>query len=182
MARRAALSLAVLFLLALLVVPIASAAHSTVRVWQPRDDQYGSEGTVEVHATPAEIHAAVRDFEGWPRLFKDVKRAEVKRRTATEAIVEFESRTLGHSHTLRIQTGDANRTRFEVTDGHGIELSGEFSLEPITEGVTRIRGHLHNKATGFFGWFVSDASVREKRETKLRHDLQDLHTRFGRAR
>lgn len=122
------------------------------------------------------------DFEGWPRLFKDVKRAEVKRRTATEAIVEFESRTLGHSHTLRIQTGDPNRTRFEVTDGHGIELSGEFSLEPITEGVTRIRGHLHNKATGFFGWFVSDASVREKREAKLRHDLQDLHTRFGRAR
>lgn len=156
-----------------------SASHSQVRIAEAAGDRYASNGTVEVHATAAEVSAAISDFKNWPTLFSDVKSVKVKHRTPTDTIVDFESRTLGHAHELRIHTGDPNRLRFEIIDGHGIQLWGEFSLKQLSPHITGIQGLLHSDVTGVFGWFLSDRSVREQRRTKLRSDLEDLSKRFA---
>lgn len=159
------------------------AEHSAAYVTISSVDETVTEGVVEVHASPAAVYAAVTDYEEWSSLFSDIARAKVKEGGRNDALLEFESRLLGHAHTIRFATDDDRRIRFTLTDGHfGSQLSGEFLLEPLDGGVsTRVRARILLDVSGFFGLFVSEASLREKREGKLRRDLDDLRSHFERA-
>lgn len=138
-------------------------------------------GAVEVHATPAEVRSALLDFVRWPALFDDVTSAAVRSRTPSHTVVEVRSRSFKRAQKLRVRTDDPNRTPFELIDGRGVKVTGEFSFEPARPGVTRIRGHLQTEAKGVLGLIVRDSKLRSESRSKLLGYLVDLGERFWRG-
>jgi hypothetical protein len=138
-------------------------------------------GAVEVHASPTEVRDALLDFVRWPALFYDVTSAAVKSRTPTHTVVEVRSRSFKRPQKLRVRTDDPNRTPFELIDGRGVRVTGEFSFEPARPGVTRIRGQLQTEAKGVFGLIVRDRKLRSESRSKLQGYLEDLGKRFWRG-
>lgn len=175
---RGVLGVAVL-LCSVLLPTAARASASRVRLDEVRSNRTTSLGAIEVQASPRQVRAAVLDFAQWPRLFSDVKWVKVKRRTASEAIIEVKSRSLGPTNMLRVRLDDPSGTRFETLDGRGVHLRGQFAFEPLDQDRTRIRGALQTKLTGLLGWVVSERSVRKERQNKLKSYLGDIGTWFS---
>ena len=84
------------------------ASHSVVQVSTSSDAPRTSEGVVEVHASPRAVYAALTDYGRWPELFSDVVSVDLKSGGRRDALLRFESRLLGHAHTVRLGN-DENR-------------------------------------------------------------------------
>lgn len=138
-------------------------------------------GAVEVHATPAEVRQALLDFVRWPALFEDITSTSVKSRTDSHALIEVRSRSFKRPQKLRVRIDDSARTPFELVDGKGVKVAGEFSFEPARPGVTRVRGFLRTEATGVLGLIVRDKTLRHESSKQLRGYLEDLGRRFWRG-
>lgn len=157
----------------------AFANHSSVKFWKS-SRKATSEAGVDVHATTSQVYAAVTDYGRWPQLFRDVKWVKVKSGGRRDAVVQFASRALGHTVTVRFDNEEPRTVRFKLVDGpRGARASGQFFMDALGEGVTRIQGALYMDVVGFVGFFVPDSTIRRKRDAKLRSDLQDLLQRFA---
>jgi len=162
-----------------LIANEAHATHSKVHLVES-SQEYVTEGFVEVHAPVAVVYATLTDYRHWPHLFSDVVQATVKSGNRDNALVRFESRVLGHEHTVKLTNQAGRLVRFHLTDGHmGTKLAGEFKLVPVAEGrMTKVRMRIFLETGGVFGWFVQDESLRSKRQQKILADLRDLKQQF----
>jgi hypothetical protein len=154
-----------------------------VRVSESGNDRNGSEGVVEVAASPAEVVRALTNYVGWPALFSDIASVEVQR-AGRDAVVRFQARSRPRPYTLGVKSG-ANWVGFTLLDGRlGTQIWGTFALEPsnLHPGMTRIRGRLHAELPAVVGMFVNATRVREKREGELRRYLEDVARAYATAR
>ena len=156
----------------------AAAAPGDVRIWASKRSAT-TDGQVEVHATPAQVYAAITNYSRWTVLFSDVKSVAVKRGGPRDAEVRFTSRSMGHEVTIKFDNEPDRVVRFKLTDGpSGARARGEFVLEALGTERTRISGSLYMDVEGVAGWFVTDKRIRQTREKKLRADLADLGKAF----
>jgi ribosome-associated toxin RatA of RatAB toxin-antitoxin module len=102
-----------------------------------------AEGSTDVHATPAEVMAVVADFEAYPEWVAGLEEVEVlaRDRRGRGTRVAFRLRTpLGEqAYTLayRYQPRDAG-VSWTYVEGTLEDLSGAYTLEPATDGATRV--------------------------------------------
>jgi ribosome-associated toxin RatA of RatAB toxin-antitoxin module len=102
-----------------------------------------AEGSTDVHATPAEVMAVVADFEAYPEWVAGLEEVEVlaRDRRGRGTQVAFRLRTpLGEqAYTLayRYQPRDAG-VSWTYVEGTLEDLSGAYTLEPATDGATRV--------------------------------------------
>lgn len=174
---------ALLALLVLLPAGRAASAAPTVRVWQTPNNAI-SEGTVEVHASPASIYAALTDYARWASLFSDVEWVKLKGGGRDDAVLQYKSRTFGKPQSYRFRNVPNRIVRYELIDGpHGVKLQWEAWFEPVEpdSSLTRIRARMYVVVGGVYSWIVSSKTVRKHRESKLRKDLTNLGKRFDAA-
>ena len=174
-------SLLLPFVFALTIAPqIAALADESIVVVRPSRRDATSEAIVDVRATPATVYAAVTDYSRWPGLFRDVARVKVENPDRERGEVRFESRALGHEVTIRFDNRYQRVVRFRLVDGPpGARATGEYVLEDLGDGRTRVRASLYMDVVGAAGWLVTDGQIRRRRERKLRSDLADLVARFA---
>ena len=102
-----------------------------------------AEGSTDIHATPAEVLAVVADFEAYPDWVANMERVEVlaRDRRGRGTRVAFRLRTpLGdQAYTLayRYQPRDAG-VSWTYVEGTLRDLAGAYTLEPATDGATRV--------------------------------------------
>src|SRR5262249_12882350 len=85
------------------------------RVFESGNDRNGSEGGVEVAASPAQVVGALTNYTGWPELFSDIASVEIGR-AGRDAIVRFQARSRPRPYTLRVKSG-VNWVGFTLLDG-----------------------------------------------------------------
>ena len=102
-----------------------------------------AEGSTDVDATPAEVLAVVADFEAYPDWVAGLEEVEVltRDRRGRGTRVAFRLRTpLGEqAYTLayRYQPRDAG-VSWTYVEGTLRDLAGAYTLEPATDGATRV--------------------------------------------
>ncbi|MGE5185332.1 MAG: SRPBCC family protein [Acidobacteriota bacterium] len=141
-----------------------------------------TEGVVTVDAPPAEVYALVTDYARWPAILSDVSSVKVERGGPRDARVAFHSRAIGSDVTVVFDNVPDREIRFTGVEGPpGGRAHGDYRLEPIDGGRhTRVTADLYLDVVGVPGWFVSDSYIRNKRRSKLAHDLADVANHFAR--
>jgi len=170
-----------LLLLALLLVSAPSpAAGPGLRVFASKQE-HTTEGSVEVKASPAEVYAAATDYARWQRLLSDVGDVKLLSGGRKDALVRFTSRALDLTVSVRFSNLENRAIRFVLADGPpGGRCHGEFVLKQSDDGTrTRVTAKLTTYVVGPLSVFVSNTTLREQREAKLRADLGDLARRFS---
>jgi hypothetical protein len=173
-----------MFVMTLLVGTVAYADDdddpvvSTARVWNGRQAAT-SEGEVVLAAAPATVYAVLTDATRWPAIFPRVRNATARAGGAVDIV----SRK-GKHRNLRFANDPRTLTVRFTESGGKADVYAEIFLEPgAVLGTTRARARLRADVSGFRSWFVSDATVREKRERRLLQYLADLDRYFqARAR
>jgi hypothetical protein len=147
---------------------------STARVWNGRQAAT-SEGEVVLAASPAVVYAALTDLARWPAIFPRVRSATA-RGGGDVAIISRK----GKQRSLRFDNDARTLTvRFTETGG-AADVYAEIVLQPgAAPGTTRARARLRADVSGFRSWFVSERTVRAKRERRLLQYLADLDRYFA---
>jgi carbon monoxide dehydrogenase subunit G len=156
-----------------------NAIPSTVRIWNSRQAAT-SEGEVTLAVAPSVVYAALTDPTRWPAIFPRVRAVTIKPGSrGTE--VEIISRK-GKRRNLRFANEARTLTVRFTESGGAADVNAEIVLIATAQGTTRARARLHADVTGFRSLFVSDSTIRAKRERKLAKYLADLDRYFtGRA-
>jgi hypothetical protein len=151
---------------------------STARVWNGRQAAT-SEGEVVLAAAPATVYAVLTDATRWPAIFPRVRSATARGGGGVDIV----SRK-GKHRSLRFANDPRTLTVRFTESGGAADVYAEIVLEPgVVVGTTRARARLRADVSGFRSWFVSERTVREKRERRLRQYLADLDRYFqARAR
>jgi len=148
-----------------------------VRVWTVKGTSI-SEGEVVLAAAPEDVYAAVTDYPRWTDIFPYIARVKVKS-AGTKAVIETTNRK-GHKNTLKFDNDARKRTvRFDESSGPAAAHAEIVFEAGAIAGTTRVRARLRADVDGVAGWFVSDATVRRKREHKLTKDLESLRRYFA---
>lgn len=156
---------------------VSRADPPRVRIW-PGGAAATTQGTALVDAPPAVVYATITAYAEWRLLFSDVDTVQVKSGGGRDATVQFRSRAMGHSVTVRFDNEEGRVIRFRLSDGPpGARARGEYVLEPSGTG-TLVRATLYMDVKGMAGWFVSDGRVTRMRDEKLSSDLRDLVRRW----
>jgi carbon monoxide dehydrogenase subunit G len=147
-----------------------------VRMWSKGTT---TEGEVTVAGEPADVYAAVTDYQKWTVIFPNLASLTVKSGDAIAATVETVS-TKGKHHTLVFKNDPRARViRFEERGGRA-EVKAEISFRAgARKGETIVHARLYADVHGAASLFVSDAKIRGKREKKVMGDLARLYAYFG---
>jgi hypothetical protein len=140
-------------------------------------DRATTYGSIEIAASPHEVYAAATDYAAWTELFSDVTDVRV----LGPDRVEFSSRILQGTVTLHFHNVPDREIRYDLVHGAGWMASGTIELVPLDGGRrTLIRTVQRVEVHGIGRLFMSAATVRARREAKVRADLEDLARRFSR--
>ena len=175
------LHLSLLTIAAVMAVSCAAAAEDVVsspavKIWNVKGSV--TEGEVTVAGEPAEVYAALTEYNRWTAIFPNLKTVTVRSGNATAATVDTVS-DKGKRHTLIFKNDARTRTiRFEERGGRA-EAKAEITFRAgPRNGLTIVRARLYADVHGAAGLFVSDSKIRSKRERKVMADLTRLHAYF----
>jgi hypothetical protein len=156
--------------------PVAAGVH----LWETED--HTTEGDVVIEGDPATIYAVLAVYERWTAVFTDVARVEDQ---GPADDVPGEERVLlvttaGQNNNLRFKNDPEHRVvRFRDTGG-AADVWAEIAFEPgARPGTTRVHARLHADVHGLVSIFVTDAKLREERQTKLASDLGNIARYFS---
>lgn len=162
LARLSRLFPAALIICTVVITLPVNASHDPAAVRRNAAEPRLVVGIVDVDRPVGEVFGIIRDIDGWDELFGDLRTVEVKRRTASGATVELDSRMMGHASTVEVRI-DAQR-RFIRFDGaeHGIRYWLKVRADPSVShpGGTRVTTMLFADTEGLVGWFIPEHAVR----------------------
>jgi carbon monoxide dehydrogenase subunit G len=129
-----------------------------------------TEGSTEIEASPAEIVAAIADFESYPQWVDGIRSAKVTARDGsgrgTEVAFEFSAMGFTASYTLAYEYADDNGgvswTTKEAT-GAVRDVQGEYVLTPLngdTEVTYRLSVELNVPVPGFLKRRADRTAIR----------------------
>jgi hypothetical protein len=158
-----------------------TSAASEVRVFASAEDKSITEGETIVDGSPDVVYAAMLDYGRWPKIFDDVARVEVTRRSADDARVTLVG-TDGHRDNLHFRNQPAARmVWFEDTGNSHAEVWAEIVFAPgQAPATTRVHTRLYAETRGIASLVVGGGEVRRTRERKVEHDLASIRSYFRR--
>jgi len=159
--------------------PKAPRGAADVRVFES-DADHVTEGETVLEVEPDVAYALLLDYRNWPDIFPDIHQAIVTARNGDDARVTFIS-AVDHHDNLHFHNRPATRTIwFEDTGGRAV-VWAETTFEPGPRaGTTRVRSRLYADVHGMLSLVVTDANLREQRQTKVTGDLNSLRAYFTR--
>jgi len=102
-----------------------------------------AEGTIEVYGTPAEIMGVIAGFDAYPEWVGNMDEAEVLERDrqgrATKVAFKLRTPVMNAAYTLayRYEPDDLG-VSWTYVEGSLQDLSGQYALEPLDDGTTRV--------------------------------------------
>jgi ribosome-associated toxin RatA of RatAB toxin-antitoxin module len=137
-----------------------------------------AEGSIEVHATPAEVMAVVADFEAYPGWVGNLEEVEVlahdRRGRGTRVAFRLGTPWGEQAYTLtyRYQPRDAGMS-WTYVEGSLEDLAGSYALEPAGDGTTRVTYQLEVA----LGMPIPGFLMRQAAKQIVRSALGDLKRR-----
>lgn len=158
----------------------SAGADSGVKVWQNRESPAITEGETTLAGDPTALYATCLDYTKWNVIFPDVAKVEVTRQHGVEANVTLVAPE-GHRDNLHVRNQPAARMiYFEDTGNRHAEVWAEIVFLPgDTEHTTKLHIRLFADVQGVASLVVSDATVREQREQKVRRQLSHVRGYFA---
>lgn len=154
---------------------VLSAAPARAEVAITERGGHWTEGTVTVAAPPSVVYALATDYARWRQRFSDIEAVTVLDGDRDDAKVRFRSRALEHTVTVQFDNVPDRALRFRGIAGPpGGRARGEYILQAVGGGCTRVIGRLYMDVVGLPGLFVREATVRALRQRKLAADLGDI--------
>lgn len=156
-----------------LLAASASAAAGPPVTRDPADPRWAG-GAVVVPLPATQARELLNDVGGWPKLFRDVRSLEIRRREPGRWSASMVSGALGgHAHDL-----EARRTADGVTftiDATGLNARGVLAVaDGPSAGTSRVTFRLFAETTGVAGLFLSEQALRKRQEGFVAAYLADL--------
>jgi hypothetical protein len=166
--------------LLVLVLLAGSASADPVKVWQNKDSPAITEGETTLAGDPASLYATCLDYTKWNVIFPDVAKVVVTNQHGVEANVTLVSAE-GHRDNLHVRNQPAARMIYFEDTGNGhAEVWAEIMFLPgETEHTTKLHIRLFADVKGVASLVVSDTTVRDQREQKVRRQLSHVRTYFA---
>ena len=165
-----------------LSVPAVAATGSGVTVVQSSDPAM-TEGEVIIDGDPAEVFAAVADYQKWTEIMPDVAHVEVTGRTGDDARVTLVSPS-GHRDNLHFRNrSDVHLIYFEDTGNGGrADVWADIVFVPTAQPAeTRVHIRLYAKVHGIARLVATEGKVRAQREQKIAAELSHIRMYFQRT-
>jgi hypothetical protein len=139
-------------------------------------DRATTYGSIEVDAPPHVVYRVATNYAAWSELFSDV--SEVRVLGPNE--VEFTSRIMKGTVTVQFHNEPGRTIHYDLVHPSDWVAQGTIELIPLDGGRrtlvrTTQRVEVHNVIGRIL---VGPATVRARREAKVRADLEDLARRF----
>jgi ribosome-associated toxin RatA of RatAB toxin-antitoxin module len=137
-----------------------------------------AEGSTEVFASPAEVMAVVADFDAYPDWVANLDQVEVRARDrrgrATRVAFALRTPMGDQAYTLayRYQPHDAG-VSWTYLEGTLDDLAGSYTLEPTSDGTTRVTYRLEVE----LGMPLPGLVKRQAAKQIVRSALTDLKRR-----
>ncbi|HEX6835478.1 MAG TPA: SRPBCC family protein [Polyangia bacterium] len=145
----------------------------------PGTDGRWQMGEVTIAVPAAEVQRWFTDAANWPRRFPDDQWVKLHGRAPDgRELVEFRSKALGRSLTLRMRSQPGLIT-YEGA-GKGISTQGKIMIQALGPTRTRIIMQTTGELHGAIGVFATEGMKRKRAIAKLRSDLEAA-TRLARA-
>ena len=161
---------------------IAASAHAEPVVVTEQPD-HTTQATITVDASPEEVYRVATDYAHWPTVLGDVTALTIQRGGRRDARVKFRSKALGNVVSIQCDNEPDRAIKFRGVDGPpGSHAAGEYRLEPIADGRTRITATFKLHASGIARLFIKGSTVDRMRRAKVESDLGDLARWFARDR
>jgi len=141
-----------------------------------------AEGTIEVYGTPSEIMGVIADFDAYPEWVGSMDEVEVleRDRQGRATTVAFKLRTpvMSAAYTLAYQYEPDDRgMSWTYVEGSLQDLSGQYALEPLDDGATRVTYRLDVE----LGMPIPGLLKRQAAKQIVRSALNDLKRRVESA-
>lgn len=134
-----------------------------------------TEGDVIVAAEPDAAFHAVTDYNRWPQIFKNVRRAVIGENARVTFVHDD-----GSTDVLQFKNRDDQHLVWFKQIGGDADVWGETTFSPGPEpGTTHVHTRFYADVSGVSSWFVSDSKVRHLREKQVRDDLSQLAAYFS---
>jgi hypothetical protein len=156
---------------------VSPALADPVRVWTAAVPGT-SHAEVIIDASPAQLYDAITAYARWDRLFSDARGARLVGGGSRDGRVDLYSRVAERRVQLQFDNRPDRIIRFKLVRPTGATARGDVWLTPLGIGRTRVQARLYAQVSGLPGLLVGEATLRQKREAKLRSDLTSLQRRF----
>jgi hypothetical protein len=141
----------------------------------PGTHGHWQQGQAVIPAPIAQVKRWMSDYTAWPRLYPDVRWAQVLGRTNDgRLMVRFHSSIAERTITLRLRSA-GYVTTYEG-EAPGVSTRGDTSLTPVGPGQTLVTMRTTSSVHGLLKAIVPRSLQRERAREKMTSDLTALQT------
>jgi hypothetical protein len=141
-----------------------------------------TEGETILEVEPDVAYAEIADYAHWPHIFPAVRQAIVTARDGDDARVTFIGDADGdpdHHDNVHFHNRPATRTIwFEDTGGRAVVWAETTFAPGPRPGTTRVHSRLYADVHGVLSLVVTDANLRDRRQSRVAGDLTNLRAYF----